>query len=365
MSDYYGMIGKVLRINLSKEQISIDTIKSELWKKYLGGRGLGAYLLAQEVPPTTDIFSSENKLIFMNGPLAGTSIPGNNKVCVVFKSPLTNSYSYSLCGGHFGPELKYAGYDGIIIEGKAKEPMYLWIDDEVVELKPANHIWGQLIPESEMQIRNELGDDKTIQIAVIGPAGEKLVNYACITAGMYREFGRGGAGALMGSKNLKGIAVRGSNDVKVADKNKVITLTKRLTQNIRNSHGGKVRRQYGTMELVERINNAGFWTTRNYSEGYFEEGYKLEGEAMRDKIIVGDSACFSCPIGCGKWTYMKTEGDKKIQMEGPEFETVGMLGSNCGISNWETILKAAKIADTYGFDTINAGACISMVMEAY
>jgi aldehyde:ferredoxin oxidoreductase len=365
MNKYYGMSGKLLRINLTKEKISIDTIKSELWEKYLGGRGLGAYLLTKEVPPTTDAFSPKNKLIFMNGPLAGTSIPGNNKICVTFKSPLTKSYSYSLCGGHFGPELKYAGFDGIIIEGKAKEPMYLWIDDEHIELKAAHHIWGQLIPESEKQIRNELGDDKTIQIAVIGPAGEKLVNYACITASLYREFGRGGVGAVMGSKNLKGIAIRGSHDVKVADVDKVIKLTKRLTQNIRNSHGGKIRRRYGTMELVERINNAGFWTTRNYSEGHFEEGYKLEGEAMRDKIIVGDSACFSCPIGCGKWTYIITKKGKKIQMEGPEFETVGMFGSNCGISNWETILKAAKIADTYGFDTINAGACISMVMEAY
>ncbi len=365
MNKYYGMFGKLLRINLTKEQISIETIKPGLWKKYLGGRGLGANFLAQEVPPNTEALSSENRLIFMNGPLAGTSIPGNNKICVTFKSPLTNSYSYSLCGGHFGPELKYAGYDGIIIEGKANEPTYVWIDDENIKLKTANHIWGQLIPESENQIRKELGDDKTIQIAVIGPAGEKLVNYACITAGMYREFGRGGAGAVMGSKNLKGIAVRGSHDVKVADIKKVIKLTKRLTDNIKNSHLGKIRRQYGTMELVERINNAGFWTTRNYSEGYFEEGYKLEGKEMREKIIVGDSACFSCPIGCGKWTYILTQNGKKIQMEGPEFETVGMLGSNCGISNWETIIKAAEICDTYGFDTINAGACISMLMEAY
>jgi aldehyde:ferredoxin oxidoreductase len=365
MSNYSGMFGKLARINLSKQEISIDSIDSELWEKYLGGRGMGAYFLAKEVPPAKEALSPDNKLIFMNGPIAGSSIPGNNKICVTFKSPLTDTYSYSLCGGHWGPELKYAGYDGLIIEGKAKKPTYLWIDDDTIEIKPADHIWGRLIPESEETIRKELGEDNTIQIAVIGPAGEKLVNYACITAGLYREFGRGGAGAIMGSKNLKGIALRGSHDVKVADTNKVIQLTKRLVQNLRNSDGGKVRRKYGTMELVERINNAGFWTTRNYSEGHFEEGYKLEGEQMREQIVSGDSSCFSCPIGCGKWTYKMIKNGKTIQMEGPEFETVGMLGSNCGISNWETILQATKICDTYGFDTINAGACVSMVMEGY
>ncbi|MBD3256719.1 MAG: aldehyde ferredoxin oxidoreductase [Candidatus Lokiarchaeota archaeon] len=361
----YGMVGKVLRVNLTTKEISSEEIGLDVWKKYLGGRGLGAYFLATEVPPSTDPLSAENKLVFMNGPLSGTMIPGNNKICVTFKSPLTNSYSYALCGGHFGPELKFSGYDGLIVEGKAEEPLYLWINNTEIELRSAKHIWGELIPKSEAMIRKELGDDKTIQIAVIGPAGERLVNYACITAGLYREFGRGGSGAVMGSKMLKGIAISGSKDVIVSDKSEVIKLSKKLIQSLRDSSAGEIRRQYGTMELVERINNAGFWVTRNYSEGYFEEGYKLEGKEMRDKIISGDSSCFGCPIACGKWTYTTSIENEKIQMEGPEFETVGMLGSNCGISRWETIMKAAEICDTYGFDTINAGACVSMLMEAY
>lgn len=365
LKQVYGAFGKILRINLTEGKNKEETIPFELWSEYLGGRGLGVYYLNKEVSPSIAPLSQDNKLIFMNGPLSGTMIPGNNKICVTFKSPLTNSYSYSLCGGHFGPELKYAGYDGLIIEGKAQEPVYIWINNDEIILKSAKHLWGKLIPESEQSIRKDLGDDKTIQIAVIGPAGEKLVNYSCITAGQYREFGRGGSGAIMGSKNLKGIAISGSKDVNVADPIKVISLSKRFITNLRESKIGKIRRIQGTMELVERINNAGFWTTRNFSEGHFEEGYKLEGEQMRKKIVSGDSSCFGCPIACGKWTYLMTEDDRELYMEGPEFETVGMLGSNCGISSWETLLKAAEICDTYGFDTINAGACVSMVMEAY
>ena len=365
MVGYNGMKGKLLRVNLTTEESKVGVIDSKLWETFIGGRGLGAYYLTKEVPPNVGPLSPENKLIFMNGPLAGTLIPGNNKICVTFKSPLTNTYSNSLCGGHWGPELKFAGYDGLIIEGKAKNPVYISIKNDKIEFKSAEKLWGKLIPESEGLLRKELGDDKTIQIALIGPAGEKLVNYACITVGLYREFGRGGAGAVMGSKNLKGIAITGSTDVNVANPEEVFQLGKELIRDLRESRGGKVRREYGTMELVERVNNAGFWITRNFTEGYFEEGYKLEGKRMREEIIIGDSSCFGCPIGCGKRTYISTKNNEKILMEGPEFETVGMLGSNCGISSWETLLKASKICDTYGFDTINAGACVSMVMEAF
>ncbi|MHA2392642.1 MAG: aldehyde ferredoxin oxidoreductase family protein [Promethearchaeota archaeon] len=359
------MAGKLLRVNLTTQESKEEEIPLNLWKMFLGGRGLGAYYLTKELKSEISPLSPNNKLIFMNGPLAGTLIPGNNKICVTFKSPLTNSYSYSLCGGHWGPELRYAGYDGLIIEGKATSPEYLWIDNDIVEFKPAEQIWGNLIPESEKTIRNELGGDGTIQIAVIGPAGEKLVNYACITAGLYREFGRGGAGAVMGSKNLKGIALSGKNDVIVNNKENLVNLSYKLINQLRNSQGGKRRRKFGTNELVERINNAGFWVTKNFTEGYFEEGFKLEGQQMIDKIVVGSSSCFGCPIGCGKRTYIKTKEDDQILIEGPEFETVGMLGSNCDISSWETIVKATKICDIYGFDTINAGACVSMLMEAY
>ena len=365
MVSFSGFHGKLLRVDLTNQSSSIDKIDSDLYEKFIGGRGLGAYFLTKEVPPKTEAFDNNNKLIFMNGPLAGTLIPGNNKICVTFKSPLTNSYSYSLCGGHWGPELKYAGYDGLIIEGKAGSPVYLSIDNSKVDIKPAERFWGKLIPESDKMLRNEISGNKSKQLALIGPAGEKLVNYACITSGLYREFGRGGAGAIMGSKKLKAISVSGSGDVEVNNPNTVIQIGRKLIQDLRDSRGGKIRREYGTMELVERINNAGFWVTRNFTEGFFDEGYKLEGTQMREKLVIGDSSCFGCPIGCGKRTYIRTQDDKELLMEGPEFETVGMLGSNCGISSWETLLKASRICDSYGFDTINAGASISMVMEAF
>ncbi|MHA1376404.1 MAG: aldehyde ferredoxin oxidoreductase N-terminal domain-containing protein, partial [Promethearchaeota archaeon] len=288
MSKYKGMFGKLLRINLSSGESNEEEIAPNLWEQYMGGRGLGVYYLTQEVPASVEPLAPNNKLIFMNGPLAGTLIPGNNKICVTFKSPLTNTYSYSLCGGHWGPELKFTGYDGLIIEGKAKNPVYITINNSKVEIKSAEKIWGKLIPESERELRKELGEEENVQIALIGPAGEKLVNYACITAGLYREFGRGGVGAVMGSKNLKAIILSGSNDVEVAAPDKVIRLSKDLINDLRESRGGKIRRQYGTMELVERINNAGFWVTRNFTEGYFEEGYKLEGKIMREKIVIGD-----------------------------------------------------------------------------
>lgn len=359
------MTGKILRINLTTQETNIEEIDSNLYEKYLGGRGLGAYYLFSEVPPKTEALSPQNKLIFMNGPLSGTLIPGNNKICVTFKSPLTNTYSYSLCGGHLGPAVKYAGYDGIIVEGKAEKPVYLWIDDNEISINSAENFWGDMIPETEEKLIRELGSDKTIQTASIGPAGERLVRFACITSARYREFGRGGGGAIMGSKNLKAIALRGSQDVLVSDPDQVIKLSKRLIENLRNSKGGTVRRKYGTPELVERINGAGFWVTRNFQEGYFEDGHKLEAEVMRDQIIVGDSSCFGCPIGCGKRTSITDEEGNKYLMEGPEFETIGMLGSNCGISDWETLLKATDICDRCGFDTINAGASVSMAMEAY
>ncbi|MHA2400717.1 MAG: aldehyde ferredoxin oxidoreductase family protein [Promethearchaeota archaeon] len=365
MPDIYGIQGKILRINLTTRSSKVEDLSSSLVEKYIGGRGLGAYYLAKEVNPDVEPFSEANKLIFMNGPLSGTLIPGNNKICVTFKSPLTNSYSYSLCGGHFGPELKFAGFDGLIIEGSAAVPVYLWINNEQVEFRDATKIWGSLVPEAESLIRNDLGGDKSVQISVIGKSGENLNRYACITSSLFREFGRGGAGAVMGSKKLKGIAIKGSKDVMVFDNKKVKALSELLSDNIRNSGGGIVRRKYGTNELVERINSRGFWVTRNFTSGYFEEGAKLEGSKMREAIVFGDSSCFMCPIACGKRTAITLPNGEEIIMEGPEFETVGSLGSNCGISDWEILLKATRICDRYGMDTMNAGFCVSLAMECF
>ncbi len=359
-----GIAGTILKVDLTAGTVSKMNTPQELLGEYLGGRGLGAYLLSREVPPAADPLGPDNRLIFMNGPLACSLIPANNKVCVTFKSPLTGSYSYSLCGGHWGPELRFAGSDGLIIGGRAPEPLYLWIDDGAVELRPAGNLWGKTIPECEELIRDELGGDEGIQIAAIGPAGEKGNLMACITAGWYREFGRGGCGAVMGSKNLKAIAVRGTQDISFADAAGMKDLSERLCVSLRELPKIIARRQYGTAEMVEGINNLGMWATRNFTEGFFEEGYKLEGPRMRSDIVVGDSSCYGCPVGCGKRSAVQV-GDRKILMEGPEFETIGLIGANCGISDWETILRATEICDVNGMDTMNAGGCVALAMECF
>ncbi|MBN1533045.1 MAG: aldehyde ferredoxin oxidoreductase family protein [Spirochaetes bacterium] len=360
-----GIAGSILRVNLTDGSISRENTPTDLLPQFLGGRGLGAQYLYREVDPAVDPLDPQNKLIFMNGPLACSLIPGNNKINVTFKSPLTNSYSFSLCGGHWGTELKFAGYDGLIIEGRSEQPVYLWIQNEEVELRSATGLWGKTIPEAESILVKDLGGDPSIQSALIGPAGENLNRMACITAGLYREFGRGGGGAVMGSKMLKGIAIRGTRDIAFADAEEMGRHAVKLYRYLKENPKARDRRLYGTPELVESINNHGLWCTRNFTEGFFEEGSKLEGPRMRSDIVVGDASCYGCPVGCGKRSYINSEKYGRMLIEGPEFETIGLIGANCGISDWGTIVKATKICDEYGFDTMNAGGCVALAMECF
>ncbi|WP_051965442.1 aldehyde ferredoxin oxidoreductase family protein [Thermanaerosceptrum fracticalcis] len=365
MVDVGAVQGKILRVNLTDGQITKETVPGEVYTKYLGGRGAGAYYLNKEVAPGTDPLGEDNKIIFFNGPMAGTMAPGNGKINVTFKSPLTNTYYYSLCGGHFGAELKFAGFDGIIIEGNASKPVYLFIHNDEAELKDAQALWGKTIPETNKILKEELGGDHSLKIACIGPGGEKLNRMACITAELYREFGRGGGGAVMGAKNLKAIVVRGTQDVNVASPGKLANYVKELYKEFKAHPKVYARRWYGSVEMLEGINKLGFWSTKNFSEGYFAPGEEMVGPKMREKIVVGDGSCYSCPIACGKISQVNSAKYGKILIEGPEFETVGLLGPNCGISDWETILKATQILDHNGIDTISAGAVLSFAMEAF
>ena len=365
----------ILRVDLSSSQTRVETVASNIVDKYIGGRGLGAYLLYREVPAKVDPLSPQNKLIFLNGPLVGSLVPGSNKVNVTFKSPLTGTYSYSLCGGHWGPALRAAGFDGVIIEGKAEQPTYLLINNGSVELRSAATLWGETIPRTEEAIRQELttrtertehGDqDGNLHIASIGPAGENLVKYACISSSLYREFGRGGGGAVMGSKNLKAIAVIGSGDIGVCDPESMMEISAKLYRKLKASPKFEERHEYGTAELVDKINNLGFWSVRNFSEGFFDQGLKMEGPAMKESIVVGNASCYSCPVACGKNTVVESDRYGIMKMEGPEFETIGLLGANCGISDWESLAKATEVCDSTGMDTMSAGACLSLAMECF
>jgi len=359
-----GIAGQLLRVNLSDKKITKEELPLELFIEYIGGRGLGAYFLTKEVDPKTDGLSPENKLIFFNGPFSGTMVPGNNKINVTFKSPLTNTYSYSLCGGHFGPELKFAGYDGLIIEGKSEEPVYLWIDNDKVEIRSAEKVWGKKIADTDHLIKEELGDEK-IHVACIGPSGENLVKFACITSDVFREFGRGGCGAVMGSKNLKAIAVRGSQDVEVADPEGLMELVGGMYPNFKKNAKAQIRRIEGTNELVGAVNNAGFMCTKNFSEGFSEKTKIFEGPVFREKVVFSDVSCYACPIACGKNSCIVSTKYGEVKIEGPEFETLGLLGTNCGLTQWDDVLKVTAVCDALGLDSISAGGCVSLAMECF
>ena len=365
MSDFPGgLAGTILRVDLTSGEVKRTETPRHLFEQFIGARGVGAYLLFHELQPHTDPLGPRNKLIFLTGPLVGTMAPGANKITVSFRSPLSETYSFSLCGGHLAPELKFAGFDGIVVEGKSDKPVYLWIDNGKAGLRDAGHLWGKQTHDTEDAVRQELGDEE-IRVACIGPAGEKLVRFACIQADYHREFGRGGAGAVMGSKNLKAIAVRGTGSVKVADPKTLARIAEEAYAELAEHPKARLRRQFGTPEMVESTNGFGYWATRNFTTGYFEEADRLTGPELREKIFIGDNSCYACPVACGKVSAVTRGPFAGKAIEGPEFETIGLLGANCGVSDPEAITAATAICDAYGFDTMSAGAAISLAMEAF
>lgn len=364
MTALKGLAGKILRVNLNNGTIIKEPTPQEVFANYIGARGVGAYLLLKELRPATDPLGPENKLIFLTGPLEGTLAPGANKITVTFRSPLTGTYSFSLCGGHLAPELKFAGYDGIIIEGRAPHPVYLWIDGDQAMLRDASHLWGKLTHATEDAIRSEL-KDQSVKVACIGPAGENLSRFACIQSDYHREFGRGGAGAVMGSKNLKAIAVRGTGGVEVADPEALASLAEKTYEILGSNLKARARRRYGTPEMIDGTNALGYWGTRNFSTGYFEEAEKINAASMEENIFVGHMSCYACPIACGKVSYIKDGPYAGTRIEGPEFESTGLLGANCGVADLAALVKAVEICDVYGLDTMSAGAVVSLAMECY
>ncbi|MGQ9556571.1 MAG: aldehyde ferredoxin oxidoreductase family protein [Desulfurispora sp.] len=359
-----GLTGKILRVNLSSGVITTEDTNVDYFKKYIGARGVAAKLLLDEVAAGINPLGPDNKLIFMTGPAEGTMAPGANKITVTFKSPLTGTYSFALCGGSLGPELKFAGYDGIIIEGKAEKPSYLWIDGNKVELRSAEHLWGKLTHATEDALRAEL-KDHSVKLAVIGPAGENLNRFACIQHDYHREFGRGGCGAVMGSKNLKAIAVRGKNTVSVANQAALTELTQQVYDILARHPKANARKEQGTCEMVNGINELGFLAVRNFQDGASPLAVQVSGPEMRKNYVFGDVSCFACPIVCGKNCLVKSEKYGNIKIEGPEFETMALVATNTCVFDWEYILRAVDLIDQYGMDTITCGGTIALAMECY
>jgi aldehyde:ferredoxin oxidoreductase len=356
----FGYAGKIIRVNLTEREIEKETLNSQLAEEWLGGRGFIAKILYDELPRGGSPLGPENKLVIATGPLSGVFWPSAAKVVFGTKSPLTEGYCDSNLGGFFMAELKYAGYDMIILEGISHNPVYLYIDDDKIEIRDAGPYWGKGALSAEKMLKAELGE--CFQIATIGPAGENLVKYANINHDFGRQAGRGGMGAIMGSKRLKAIAVRGTGDIPIQDPDQLIYITKAALSHITSQPYFSRFRLYGTTDITDWCQEMGLLPTRNFTSGQFFEAEKLGPEKMRNKITVQDKACFSCPLNCASYTYSLTHG---TYVDGPEYETIGMLGSNCCIRDIEHIQYLNYLCDDFGMDTISAGGTIAFAMECH
>ncbi|MCW3975661.1 MAG: aldehyde ferredoxin oxidoreductase family protein [Candidatus Bathyarchaeota archaeon] len=364
MFEYGGYAGKFLRLNLTDKKATTLPLTKEMARMLIGGNGFAVKILYDELKAGIDPLGPENKVVFANGPIQGTIIPTAGRNVVASKSPATGGFFDSYGGGCFGPELKYAGYDGIIVEGQAKEPTYVTVNDDDIEFKDASHLWGKMTFETQEILRKEIGDPK-IQITCIGPGGEKLVKFAAVIWGA-RAAGRGGVGAVLGSKKLKAISVRGSQDVNVPD---IDAFEKYLTELygkiISNPGTGQALPKLGTPGVTTVQNQLGILGTNNWQTEVFDKAEKISGDVMRKNMVVRDRGCFACPIRCTKMSYVRDGPYAGTFDEGPEYETIFAFGSMCGIPSLEAIAKADLLSDEYGIDTISAGAVTAFAMECY
>jgi len=359
-----GWHGKILRVNLTSGELTTETIDPQIAKDYLGGRGWAIRYLYDEVDPKVDPLSPENKLIFATGPLTGTPAPTGNRYMVVTKSPLTGALADSNSGGVFPTEMKWTGFDLFIFEGKAQQPVYLWVNEDQVELRSASHLWGKEVPETTDLLIEET--DPKAKVACIGPAGERLVKVAAIMNDKHRAAGRSGVGAVMGSKNLKAVVVRGKQVPEFADPENMKSLSmfiqKEVGSDIKTK--GSSLREYGTAYVPQVTNELGILPTRNFKTGKFEGVDHIDGPSLKEQFLIRAKPCYKCPISCGRDTRVDVPGYEGAG-EGPEYETLGAIGSSCGIDNLAAILKANYLCNEIGIDTISAGMTISCAMEMY
>lgn len=361
----YGMNGRWLRVGLSDGSLKIIEVSEELYKEYLGGRGLASYILFKELKPGIDPLGPENKLVFATSVITGTPIPGVNRILVAAKSPLTGTYGESEAGGFFAPELKHSGFDVVVVEGVSEKPVYLWIKDGRAEIRDATHLWGLTTKETVEEIKKELREPLA-RIGCIGPAGEKLVRFANIMFEHRYAAGRGGMGAVMGSKNLKAIAVKaGGRAVSFYDEKKLVEIVKWFNDNWKKQPGTVSRSQYGTAELVTPLNKDGTLPTLNFRGGSFDDADKVSGEVLNETILVSKSGCFACPIRCKPDVKAEKPYETDPSYGGPEYETIASFGPLCGISDLNVIAKANEVCNAYGADTISAGVAVAFAMELF
>ena len=360
-----GFHNKILRVDLSKRQVSTEEPGENFFRTYFGGWGLIAYYLLKEVKPGADPLGPDNVLVFANGPVTGAHVPGSGRNAVGAKSPLTGGFGEADVGGFWGAELKRASWDGIVITGQAEEPVYLWIEDDQVEIRDGANLWGRCAKTAkvEMVLKEELGD-KRIRVTQCGLAGENLVRYACVINDLHHAAGRTGMGAVMGSKKLRAIAVRGTGRVELADRDKITQMTRQMRDYYKEG-AGQFLTDYGTSGAVAYINEQGALPTRNFQEGIFEGAKKITGQTMTETMLIGRGTCFACPRNCKRQVQVTGRYDVDPAYGGPEYETMAALGSCCGIDDLEAIVYANQLCNAYGMDTISTGLTIAWAMECF
>ena len=356
-----GYKNRILRVNLTQRTFSEESLSNELIHDYIGGRGFGAKLLYDDLKPGIDPLGEENELIFVAGPLAGTNAQSFSRYKVFFKSPLTGTYFKTCSGGHLAAELKFAGFDAIIINGIADQPVYLWVSDGHYELRDATYLWGLDCDDTHTLIREELGDP-SIRIACIGPAGERGVKYAGIFSDR-RACGRGGGGTVMGAKKLKAIAVRGHERVDVADEKAFRVAVREQVAAYKANPGFKGFSQKGT-QTAEFTNVLGMYPTRNFREGVLPNWERIEGSEFT-KLRVRKTRCYSCMVHCGSITKIGTGRYMGAWSEGPEYETIWAFTGPVNDSNIGLTIAADKLCDDLGLDTISTGNTIGFAYELY
>lgn len=355
------MSATLLRVNLGNGKVTKEPIAEALTRQFVGGRGVATKLLSDNMDPRVDALDQANPLIFATGPLTGTFAPTGGRYMVVTKSPLTGAVACSNSGGYWGPALRYCGYDYLMIEGAARQPVYLWVNDDKVEIRTAKHVWGKLVAETEDLIRAETHPDA--RVACIGPAGENRSRVACVMNDKGRAAGRSGVGAVMGAKNLKAVAAYGTKGLRVLNPQDFLRVTRTAIDAVAKSPVSSGLTLMGTAGTVGYMNMVGILPTYNFQQGTFVHADAVNGDRVRKEFMTRNRGCHSCTINCGRVTKITGHGKLDGHGEGPEYETIFGLGTDCGVGDLAAVIKANYLCNELGMDTIEAGATIATAME--
>lgn len=356
---FLGYAGKILQVDLSRRKTEAISLDEDIAVKYLGGSGLGTRLLWEMTGRKTEPLGKENVLIFSVGPLTGTGFECTARTCVISKAPLTGIYGDSSAGGFFGPELKYAGYDAVVITGRASCPVYLYIGSDQVDIVDAGEIWNKGVFETHDCLRTRYPDSR---VAAIGIGGENKIRFASIMFDKYRAAGRTGMGAVMGSKNLKALVVKGHGEVRVKYPHRVRKIMAEANKRLLGNEFSETVTKYGTTILVELMNAIGRFPTRNFQSGVFDRAEMIDGDKIVENYKMKDRACFGCRYACKNYVQFPW-GEDVIRCDHPEYETLSSLGSRVGNSDLRSILYLNYLCDDLGLDTISTGGVIAFCME--